>query len=353
MRRMLMSVSLVAVIAATTVGCGGARDVGDASASGATASPAVEPVTYPVDLVDGAGQEHTFTEPTTKIACMATGCVEALADMGIAPYAAWSFIKNGPMNYPNGEPEVLIEDGDVEEWANSGADVFVQLPYPDAIKGAKPLEKIGDVVYLHPAFEQWAPSADLVVEGAEAFKMDLRMLGEITGEPEAAADAIGRYDGLLSTLQEHAPEGAADMVFANLFHTDDGTYNMLDPGSNFCDVLTEYSLGNCVQMEGWDSDSWEVNAEAFLASDPDWIGYTQYGQKVSFADRDDPVWGRLTAVKNGNVFDFSEKTYCCSLRAQAHALIDYAANVWGVEGGIEDPGPEASFDPAQNPLLNP
>src|SRR5690606_6389600 len=98
---------------------------------------------------------------------------------------------------------------------------------------------------------------------------------------------------------------------ANLTADDPGVYSLLDPNSPFCDALSTYELGGCVSIAGWNPSSWVVNSEAFLEADPEWIAYTVYSPDQSYADRDDPVWGRLSAVRSGQVFDFT-RSNCCS-----------------------------------------
>lgn len=303
---------------------------------------------FPLTITDAAGIEHTFDAPVTKIGCRYFGCIESLADMGIVPYAAPAGDEGVVFLYPDGEPAVAIQDFDnLEEWAAADVDVMVDLVSPFALEDAETLGKAAPVFFLNAPYEAW--DADNYKPGVDAWRDDLRLLGAITGHPELADAALARYDTFVANLAARAPDGAAEQELANLSFTDDGTYSLMDPGSPFCEALRDNALGHCLEVDGWNAESWEINAEAFLAADPDWIAYTVYDDTQTYADRDDPAWGRLSAVSDGRVFDFS-RTNCCSLRMLTHSLQEYAFHVWGTDGGVPDPGPENDFDPTKSPL---
>jgi iron complex transport system substrate-binding protein len=349
LHRTVVALLLPCLAALALAGCGGEKQ--DAAGTSASPSPTPSPsasVTFPLTITDGAGIEHTFDQPVTKIGCIYYGCIEDLADMGLVPHAAPEGDAGITFLYPQGGPAVEI--GDVyspEEWAKAGVDVIVDLSSPTAEDDAKALKAAAPVFFLNAPYKVWNP--DNYTAGAAAWRDDLTALGQITGQPEKAQQALGRFDAFVAALKAKAPAEAATTDSANLMYTDDGTYSLMDPASPFCEVLGANGLGSCVQIPGWSVDSWEVNSEAFLAADPPWIAYTVYAPDQTYKDRDDPVWKRLTAVKDGQVFDFT-RTNCCSLRVLEHALQDYAFNVWGPASGVPDPGPEDDFDPTTSPL---
>lgn len=337
--------------------CGGESAGSSASQTPSvpTTVPASSPtpvpsVTFPVTVTDGGGVEHTFDKPVSKIGCLYYGCVEILADLGIVPNASLSGDDTKSVFfYPLGPPAHQIKDEvSPEQWAKSGSDVIIDLAGPLGDDDAKALGSVAPVVFLTAPYKVWDPKNS--VPGVQAWRSDLELLGQITGKPEAAQAALDRYDAVIARLRELAPAGAATQQVANLSFTDDGTYSLMDPDSPFCEALATNGLGTCTKIDGWSADTWEVNAEAFLAADPPMIAYTVYDDSQSYKDRDDPVWKRLTAVKDGNVFDFS-RTNCCSLRMLEHSLQEYAFHAWGPGSGVPDPGPESAFDPTKSALL--
>ncbi len=356
MRRRVLAVIGSVALMAPLAACGGegaadSQPSPPAASSPAASEPAPAPsVTFPLTVTDGGGVEHTFTEPVTKIGCLYYGCVEILADLGIVPNATLSGDDtDSAFFYPLGAPAHEIKDEvSPEQWGKSGSDVIIDLAGPIGDDDAKALGSVAPVVFLAAPYKAWDPKSTLA--GVAAWRSDLELLGQITGKPEAAQAALDRYDAFVARLKELAPADASSQQVANLSFTDDGTYSLMDPGSPFCEALADNALGTCSQIPGWSADTWEINAEAFLAADPPMIAYTVWDDAQSFKDRDDPVWKRLTAVKDDKVFDFT-RTNGCSLRKLEHALQDYAYNAWGAASGVPDPGPEVSFDPTKSALL--
>ncbi|MGB3377084.1 MAG: ABC transporter substrate-binding protein [Microbacterium sp.] len=309
----------------------------------------VQPIEYPLTVVDGSGQERVIEAPFTQIGCLYSGCDEILADLGIQPNATLAGGDVGPFLYPVGEPTHLIDVAvSPEEWAMSGSDVIIDLSGPIGDDDERALSPVAPVILLNSPYEVWNP--DRVVPGIQAWKEDLWLIGQITDRAAEAAAAIERFDSFMQGLQALAPEGAKDTQVANLSADAPGVFSLLDPLSPFCDALRAHELGECVNIAGWNPSSWAVNSEAFLDADPEWILYTVYDDADSFADRDDPVWNQLTAVKEGNVFDFS-RANCCSLRLLQYTLQKYAHHVWGPDSGVPDPGPELSYIPEDSPVI--
>jgi len=358
-RRPVLLAALVVPVVLVAAACGGedgargpSTNESPTSSAALDAGPWTEPVTpveFPLTFEDGGGKTHTIDEPFTKVGCLYSGCEEAMADLGLLPNAILSGGQDGPLLRPVGTAPYEIQDEvSAEEWAKSGSDVIVDLAGPIGEDDARALKSVAPVVFMNAPYQVWNP--DRVVGGVEAWKQDLWMLGQITDNPDKAKEAIERFDRFVAGLQALAPDDAASTEVANLSVEDNGVYSLTDPDSPFCDALERYELGTCTRIDGWDADTWEVNAEAFLAADPEWIAYTVYDDSQSYQDRDDPVWKRLTAVQEGQVFDFS-RSNCCGLRILTLALQDYAFHVWGPESGVEDPGPEAEFDPAASEVL--
>lgn len=309
----------------------------------------LEPVVFPLTFTDGGGRERTIDAPYTKVGCLYAGCDEALADLGLVPNATLAGGEDGPFMRPVGQPAYEIEDEvSPEAWAMTGSDVIIDLAGPIGDDDERALASVAPVIFLNSPYEVWNP--DRVTPGIRAWKEDLWLIGQITDHADLAKAAIERFDDFMSGLKALAPADAASTQVANLTADDPGVYSLLDPNSPFCDALSTYELGGCVSIAGWNPSSWVVNSEAFLEADPEWIAYTVYSPDQSYADRDDPVWGRLSAVRSGQVFDFT-RSNCCSLRVLEHALQDYAYNVWGTESGVPDPGPENDYVPADSPVL--
>lgn len=295
----------------------------------------------PITVVDAAEQEITFEDPP-KVGCAWAGCVGIMADLGVTPHADgyWEIGEpTNPFEYPDGLPEHLLEDAsNPEEWAKAEVDVIVRRGPADPEH--KALEQAAPVLYLHhPTY------ADSSASGLDAYIENLEIMGDMLGKPEAATEAVQRFDETVRALQEAAPEGAADTRFAPIFGNFTDGYRVSGTENPFCVALSTYDFGTCV-----DAETGEMNAEAFLDLEPDWIGVIVFDDEEDYTDRDDPVWDRLEAVKNDHVYAASSRIYCCTLRGLTHALQEYAYQVWGEEGGIPSPGPLEEFNPATDAI---
>ncbi len=322
-----------------------------ANQSGASAAP------FPVTITDAAGQKLTFDKPVRKIGCYWSGCDEGLADLGVTPWAssniqgeADSNNKPSTLVYSGGLPKMdttkLGGEDNPESWAAAGVDLIVTRRPASATMNA--FKKVAPVLYLYAPGS--APGTDDTSQyhGVAAYEQNLRLLGAITGQTEAASQAIKRFDTFVTKLATKAPTSAATTTVALIFQSNDGTYTLYGgPTLPFCAVLTQYRLGSCADPGGRNAASWQINAEAFLALNPDWIIYMggQDGASTDWRKRSDPTWTKLSAVTNKQVLnDFDAREYCCSLRALAPTLQLYAYTVWGgASSGVANPGPVADY----------
>lgn len=296
-----------------------------------------------ITVTDASGREFTFDEPP-KIGTLWYGAMLTLADLEVAPHAAIATKQDlaSPMTFPGAAPQVLVDGVDwdnVEAWA--GAEVEVVLAGGPADPGYDAIEAVAPVMLLNVP-----PWYDGNGAGIEGLKQNVRILGDLTGEADAAEEAVARFDRLVAAIADAAPSDAADRVVALLQHNEEGLYYVAGGADPFCEALILAEAGHCPDgvVDG------EINQEAFLAADPDWIAYSVHGTNATHTDRDDPIWDRLNAVQDGNVYDSDAYSYSDSLRIVEFLLQEYAAETFGSGSGIEDPGPFAEANPALSPL---
>lgn len=305
-----------------------------------TASPATEEISlFPLTITDAAGQEFTFDAPP-KIGCWWTGCIEVLADLGLPAQAASTWLAEGydsTLFFPAGPPVHEIQDSaNPEEWAASEVDLLIMRlpvsPNYDALAAAAP------IFYLHaPSYGESAQT------GYEAYLENLRLGGQLTGQPAAAAAAIARFETMMANLKQLAtPETQAQAV-AILW--EDEAYRAVDNTNPFCTIIGEAGLGTCIEAPLWD----EISPEAFLAADPDVILYMSGSDQHQ--ERTDPVWSQLTAVKEGHVYGVTGLFYCCGARTMYHDVHEYIHLI--LPDALPDPGPFAAYDPEKSPLVQP
>ncbi len=298
----------------------------------------VEPVVFPLTINDAAGREFTFDEPA-KLGCVWVGCTEIHASLGVAPKAApvpAGIDDDSVFYFPVGQPDfVPTVLNDFEAWAGADIDTIILRGLPGANDGV--VEQFVDIFYLY-----MEGVTDENVTGVDVYRENLRLVGQIIGEPEAAAEATARLDTAISTLAAFSTPELAERSFAYVFNED--AYRVMTSEAPFCAAIAEAGLGTCIERsEG------ELNAEELLRLDPDVIAYQQGLNDV--ATRDDPTWGRLSAVQDGTAYDSDDGAYrCCVSRSLIWALQDFAASAIP-DSPIPPPGPLATFDPTTSPLV--
>jgi ABC-type Fe3+-hydroxamate transport system substrate-binding protein len=300
----------------------------------ATASSA-----FPLTITDAVGQTYTFQTPP-RLACYWTGCLELLADLGVVPYAggeAFSRSAPGAMHYPLGLPTHLVADtSNPEHWAATGVDLIINRvpssPTADALAAAAP------VFYMHA----WNASG----RGGSENLDNLRTMGQLTGRPEAAAAAIGRYEQAIAKLKRVAPPTAANNTVAVLFSGD--ALRVLAKNQPFCVLIEQHGFGRCIETPSIVSTSGvELNAEEMLRLDPDWVVHMG-SDGSTYRNRTLPAFKQLRAVASNQVYDTTFYYYCCSQRNLIGAIEEFAHYTFGPQVGIPLPGRGLDYDPARS-----
>jgi ABC-type Fe3+-hydroxamate transport system substrate-binding protein len=336
---MLMSVAIGLALTATLDACGLYSSDSTDTDTTATGSSSTGKGEFPRTVTDASGHKFVF-DHDPRIGVVSFGGLFALADVGAHVHAALALPADAKKKimFPSGGPDVFIKDWrNPEEWAKADVDVIVVVgpnsPDLKALEVAAPVFEINDPTY-------WTGGP----QGVDALKANVTMMGELTGHTAQADAAITRYDTLIANLQTAAPADVADRTVAPLYATDDGTYFLFGQDDSFCVALQGAKLGRC--LPGLKTA--QINAEAFLAQDPDWIIYVNYETGLSWTDRDDVVWKQLTAVKDQHVYDSGAYTFGESLRNLEFVLNEYAFHTFGAD--VPDPGEYSDFDPTQSPL---
>ncbi len=288
-------------------------------------------------VVDAAGIQHTFSTPP-KIACVWYGCIESMAEMGLVPNA----VSVGEPNissvfyFPQGLPEhVIVDNANIEDWAKTGVDlVITRLPVtPEWRRFSEHIP----IFYLHhPGYD----TSDRT--GFDAYLENNRLLASLAGQVELATAANNRFLQVIDNIKQLSTSEIKRQSVAIIGST--RSYDPLGAKTPFCAALKAAQAGACFSEGGVDQ---ELNSESFLRWDPDWIVYEV---DQSYKKRKDPIWKRLSAVRNGNIYNAKgNRYYCCSTRGLIHALQEFSH--YGVSKQIPLPGDLTSFDPSKSPLV--
>ncbi|MEM7143454.1 MAG: ABC transporter substrate-binding protein [Actinomycetota bacterium] len=329
----------------------GDDDIAEADPSGddmADDDPAEEtPSIFPLTITDAIGQEFTFDEPP-RIGCLWYGCSETTSEIGAA--VAGAGIGEDELNSPfftfGGNPETrLVDPFNPEEWAAADVDLILNSEQGAGSPANESVAQAAPIFFLHYAtFLGEIPDDEL--GGYDSYVENIRLLAQLTDMPEAADEAIARFDALKASLEALATPETAEQTLAILGAIPG--YAMLGPESAFCVLLNETGHGTCVG-EGVGQ---LLNSEAFLALNPSVIIHSDFGGDQTLESRnDDPIWGLLDAVQNDNVYpSVLSRYYCCSVSSLVLAMQEFVALVYP-ETGIDAPVAAASFDPRTSPLV--
>ncbi|MGN6721201.1 MAG: ABC transporter substrate-binding protein [Marmoricola sp.] len=336
LRRSVIALTAV-LFGATLTACSSTPSTSGTTKGGSTS--------FPMTLVDAAGQSIKLAKQPKAIGCYWAGCDEILASLGLVAHASSNDVSgmSGKLIYPIGPPAVDINkvggEDNAESWAVAGVDLIVTRG--PASPQMKAFQQVAPVLYLY------APGLDDSgkLTGLDAYKKDVLIMGQVTGHEKQAEAVVAHFDSFMQKLASAAPPGAANKTVAPIFQTDDGSYQLIAPTSAFCVALKQYKLGKCTQSSARNATSWVINGEAFLATNPDWIAYMGGvdNSNLDWRRRNDAVWKQLGAVKSQHVYNATSRIFCCSLQTLAPALQEYAFHVWGPSSGVADPGKVADY----------
>jgi len=334
MRRHLLAATLALALSGALAACGSDEDTGSATASGGAAEA------QRFEARDAKGVVHRFERPVTRIACLQTACDEVLADLGIVPVASWlpRQVARYPMYFGSRGAEIALQvEGldDLEALAATRPELIYVREGME--REARTLRRIAPVYTGFSGFET----------GPEQHVDTVRDLGALTGRREQAEAAVRRWEATLREVREQAERsGRRPPTVLPLSGYEPRKYVGYARGGFFCGILERNRLGRCAldPPPGTEDGYAEFSAEAVLRADPRFIHYMarrEYDERGPEA-RTDPVWRRLSAVREGRVYtDGGSGIYCCSLREPAYTLRLYAHEVFGAP----DPGPYSRWRP--------
>jgi iron complex transport system substrate-binding protein len=244
--------------------------------------PASAPPADAQTVTDGSGASVRIDGPVSRVVCLTGICDDALLELGLEPVAS----REAGAHDLLAQPEFL------------GPGAAAKIP---AIGGGFGEENVEDVIRAGP---------DLVIGLAGVHHRDsidfLTWMGQVTGRAEQAAAAVGKFQDEIDAA------GANPSSLTSL--------SMAGVDANF-DVSTESSLlGSLLRLVG--KYPWQETAggshepgtatysiEEILRTDPDviFVNTIQVTPEpptpISKLLADNPVWGRLEAVRNDHVIE--------------------------------------------------
>ncbi|WP_051250961.1 ABC transporter substrate-binding protein [Paenibacillus harenae] len=312
-QKKMVFVVLFVIVAFMLSACGGSPLKEESAAPGDSSPDASAPETslmpetaepfQQVTVTDSTGESLVIDKPVEKVACVVSLCIDVLAELGMEPSA----IAESGVRVIASSPEFFGSKG--ETFPSIGGSFFepsledLVTAEPDLVIG---LEGVHDT--LREGLNGIAP---LFLAGPKDYNESiafLEVIGKLTGRTAEADAAKQRFVDKLADAKEKAPKDKKALI---IFGSD----------VNFS-VVTATGLGGSVVKEISDYP-WKVekpeddpygegsvpySLEKLLTEDPDVIFVESYSyspgtKPVSEQLAESPIWSKLKAVKNKQVFE--------------------------------------------------
>ena len=258
-----------------------------------------EPAGEALSVVDSTGETIELDAPAERVACLTEPCVDALAELGMTPAAATA-------NRIAALPEFY---GDAAEDIPTIGGSFFEPAIEDVI-AAEPDLVIGLAGVHEPVRDALGDVPMYVVEivSTDSAMDFLTDIGVLTAHEDEASTANAEFAAELDAATGQVdPDISAAIVFTGAFGFN---INGQDSwaASDMMSQLVEYPFSDddAASQEGGFAT---FSVEQLLEADPDYVFVSTIaddgGQGPPSAEvmADDAVWGRLSAVQNGQMID--------------------------------------------------
>ncbi len=159
------------------------------------------------------------------------------------------------------------------------------------------------------------PVIYLNLETPQAFYDDVRVLGEVFGNPDRAAQIVDFYQSRVARVEELTSGAVEKPTVLVLSYSEDGgeVAFSVPPVSWLQTTLVETAGGIPVWKDLEASGGWTVvNLEQIAAWDPDQIYLIDYSggaPQITAELKDNPIWAGLQAVQNERLYAFAYDFY--------------------------------------------
>lgn len=246
-----------------------------------------------VTVTDLTGREVSVPKPAARVVCLDGTCIDALAELGLQPVASvqWAQVTS-PLFFG---PEVST--------TKLGGTFFE--PDIEGVVAANPELVIGSGG-VHAELGKALGGVPLYLNKIatdEAAIDNLRNIADLTGRREQADAAIEKYRATLAAYKPGKRPISALSMYGGA--TDDIGVDALDSATGrLLARYTNYPWPNAGEGQ---SGFLEIGLESILKQDPAYIWVLDFGfdpKKKPLLEQlaAQPLWKRLSAVKNGQVY---------------------------------------------------
>jgi iron complex transport system substrate-binding protein len=316
---LLVTVALAAGLTA----CGGS-DSSDAKSSDSTATAAEKSAGFPRTIEHHKGSTEIKAKPQ-RIVALDNSLVEAVVALdgtlvgGIGSY-------RDQADFPPYLGDAVKDTKDVGP---------LESPNLEAVAALKPDLIVSATVRHDDLYDQLSAIAPTVFVETTGplWKDNITLLGKTLGEEEKAKKEIAAYETRAKKIGDaiNAKEGDPTVSLVRFV---DGPTRIYLPKSFSGIILEDMGLARPKNQQDPELFNLEISEEQIEQADADIIFYTAYS---AGAEREkkflaNPLWNRLTAVKNDDVHKVADETWMTSVSLQgADLVLDDMAEIFGVD----------------------
>lgn len=315
--RLRLALASLLAAGAALAGCAGSPAPPQTAAAPAPPAPPVEPVTHSLTVTDVRGQTVSLRSKPERIVCLTGLCDDALVELGLTPTATTT-------------PKLLTRPDYLGEQGRAVPTLPGTFGNEDvaAIAAAKPdlvMGLAGVHDQLRPAVEKFAPLWLIEVKTYEDSVRYLRDVATLTDRGAQQAAAEQTFRNRLAAARASATERGLRKTTALAM------YGGTSIGVNTSDDLLGHLLSQVFDYpwpnKGGGFDTAQAySVEEVLARDPDIVFIQSFtfgpdAKTVSAQYADNPVWRRITAVREGRAYEVSAELWASGRGTRALGLI--------------------------------
>ncbi|MDR1624919.1 MAG: ABC transporter substrate-binding protein [Spirochaetia bacterium] len=236
-------------------------------------------------LIDDRGTTLRLSRPAKRIISLEPSITETLYIIGQEDkLAAVALAERG-----SAWPETVKDKPSVGSIRNVSVETLVSLA-PDLVLGSAMSER-----GLAAVSKLGIPTAFISPNSTAEILNMMKVLGRILGGEEKALAAAADYSRRVEEIQKKQPEKAKTGFFVYSVNP----IMVFGSDSLPCEILGLAGIRNPLPKVSFSQPI--VSAEEILSADPDYV-FLAMAAAASYAEmKTHPFWGRLRAVKNGNV----------------------------------------------------
>jgi len=282
-------------------------------ASGAQGSPASTGTSEVIEITDSSGNTITLDALPQRITFSGKASNIVGDAIYMFPEAAERIVGVGKTNQFNGPFIEVLDPGYGEKhlFEHSAGPEQLAVSQPDLVILKNYLKKsLGD-----PLGQIDVPVLYLNLESPEYYEKDLRVLGQIFGNPERAEELVSYYSDSVNYVTDRTQSLSErpDVLF--VYHsTKDGVSAFSTPPEEWIQTkLIDMAGGNPIWTDSHPGSGWnKVNMEQIAAWNPDQVYVVAYKENVSEVMDDiysSPQWKEMKAARDGRIKAFPVDFY--------------------------------------------